>query len=613
MMKKFIRLSVVQQSIQQCQPWMASVLALTIVQINSVNAASFDLYQDWKLKTNMTLSIGQSWSMQQPSADLLYAPDAQQMAKVGQSIDANSDNGRQNFKRHDVISQIVKGLAEASVSDGQQGANISLKYWYDHAYATGQGDFAAFDDRNWPDLAKFKGVELWDAYLWKKFNFSNDRSLELKFGKQALNWGKSRFFLNGINSINAIDVAAMNRPGVDPKERVIPTEMLSFNFGLSKNLQIEGFYQYRFRPSVLDGCGTFFQISDFTPENCGPIIIPIIGDRTSTTAIEQGSYIPRGATQLAKDHGQYGVAIKQVFPRLNHMELGLYYANYHSRFSVFEGKTAAGLGAKYFNTASFYAVYPEDVQMFAASLAGKIGTTSLFAELNHKPNQPVGFNGTDVVQFQILANNTPFTEPGIRHEFGQHVDAYARLPITQFSIGAADTMQNVLGAKNLAWSAELAVNHIGDIHGQRFGRGSAFGRSELSTGKYDPETGSNACIAEHTGNLSTEEIKALNRQYCNDKDGFFSAWSAGYRLRGVLTYPDVWADTVLSPSLSFRHDVTGYGPNFQQGQMGVGIGISATYQKKYSAELSYHNFFGSNDFSALDDRDYAAMVFKMNF
>lgn len=613
MMKKFIRLNVIQQTIQQRQLWMASFLALSIVQINSTNAKSFDLNDDWKLKTSMTLSIGHSWSMQNPSADLLYAPDAQRTAKVGQSIDANSDNGRQNFSRHDVISQVVKGLAEANVSDGQQGANVSLKYWYDHAYATGQGDFAPFDDRDWPDLAKFKGVELWDTYLWKKFNFSNDRTLELKLGKQTLNWGKSRFFLNGINSINAIDVAAMNRPGIDAKERVIPVEMLSFNFALSKNLQIDGFYQYKFRPSVLDGCGTFFQVSDFTPESCGPIMIAVVGDRTSATAIEQGSYIPRGATQSAKDSGQYGISIKQIFPSLNHMELGLYYANYHSRLSVFEGKAATGLGSKYFNTASYHAVYPEDVRMFAASLAGKIGSTSLFAELNHKPNQPVGFNGTDLVQFQILANNTPFTEAGVRPEFGAHVDGYARLPITQLSIGAADTVQNILGAKNFAWSAELAVNHIGDIHGQRFGRGSAFGRSELSTGAYDPETGRNACITENTGNLPAEDIQALNSQYCNDKDGFFSEWSAGYRLRGALTYADVWADTVLSPSFTFRHDVTGYGPNFQQGQMGVGLGISATYQKKYSAELSYHNFFGSNDFSMLDDRDYAAMVFKMNF
>nr|WP_228200154.1 DUF1302 domain-containing protein [Acinetobacter tianfuensis] len=591
----------------------ASVLAVSIAQINSVHAASFDVYEDWKLKSHTTLSMGTSWSMQTPSASLLYAPDAQQIGKNGHSIDANGDNGRQNFSRHDVISQVAKGLTEVSLSDGQQGAVVSAKYWYDHAYETGQGDFEAFDDSKWPDLAKFKGIELWDAYLWKKMALPNGQPLEIKLGKHALNWGKSRFFQNGINSVNAIDVAAMNRPGVDPKERVIPVEMLSFNLGLNKNLQVEGFYQYKFRPSVLDGCGTFFQISDFTPESCGPITIAVVGDRTTETAIQSGSYIPRGETQSPKDGGQYGIALKQTFPSLNNMELGLYYANYHSRFSAFEGKAATGLGAKYFNTASYYAVYPEDVRMFGASLSGKVGTTTVFSELNHKPNQPLGFNGTDLVQFQILAPNSPFTEAGIRPEFGAHVDGYARLPVSQWSFGAADTMQNVFGAKSLAWSAEFAVNHIGDIDGQRFGRSSAFGRSELSTGAYDPVTGANACISANSGNLSAEEIANLNTQFCNAKDGFFSEWSAGYRLRGALTYPNLLTETVVSPSVTFRHDVTGYGPNFQEGQMAVGVGISATYQKKYSAELAYNNFFGSNDFSTIDDRDYASLVFKMNF
>ncbi|MDQ9021316.1 DUF1302 domain-containing protein [Acinetobacter sichuanensis] len=613
MVNKFTDLNGMKKQSRYAQYLIASVLAVSIAQINAVQAASVDVFDDWKFKTNTTLSMGTSWSMEKPSASLLFAPDAKKIGKEGNSVDTNGDNGRQNFNRHDVISQIIRGLTETSLSDGKQGAVLSAKYWYDHAYETGRSDFEAFDDRQWPDLAKFKGIELWDAYLWRKFTLPNDQPLEIKLGKQALNWGKSRFFQHGINSVNAIDVAAMNRPGGDAKERVIPAEMLAFNLGLNKNLQVEGFYQYKFRPSVLDGCGTFLQISDFTPESCGPITIAVVGDRTTETAMQSGSYIPRGETQSAKDGGQYGIALKQTFPDMNNLELGAYYANYHSRFSAFEGKAATGLGAKYFNTASYYAVYPEDVRMFALSLSAKVGTTAWFAELNHKPNQPLGFNGTDLVQFQILAPNSPFTEAGVRPEFGAHVDGYARLPVSQLSVGAADAVTDVLGAKNLTWMAELAVNHIGDIDGQRFGRSSAFGRSELSTGAYDPVTGANACISAGSGNLSAEELKDLNRQFCNAKDGFFSEWSAGYRLRAALNYPDLLAETNVSPSLTFRHDVTGYGPNFQEGQMAVGVGVTATYQKKYSAEIAYQNYFGSNEFSTIDDRDYASMVFKMNF
>lgn len=588
-------------------------VSVLVLAISQVHAAKFELNDAWSLDLNTTLSLGSSWSTQAPDAGLLFAPDAKSIQKPGHSIDANGDNGRQNFSRYDVISQVAKGLTEASLSDGSQGAQISAKYWYDHAYETGRGDFLAFDDRDWPSLAKFKGIELWDAYLWKKMSFANDQSLELKLGKQALSWGNSRFFLNGLNSVNAIDVAAMNRPGVDPKERVIPSEMLSFKWGNKRGLAVEGFYQYQFRASVLDGCGTFFQISDFTPEQCTPIVIGVVGDRSTETAMQTGSYIPRSATQSAKDGGQYGIAIKQAFPEFHQLNLGAYYANYHSRFSAFEGYTAKAAGVQNFNTAHYYAMFPEDVRMFGLSFNLKPATTTIYGELSHKTNQPLGFNGTDLVQYQILSDSSPFTEAGVRAEPETHFKGYARLPVTQFSLGAADIWKDVLGAQHLAWSAELAVNHIADLGDQRFGRSSAFGRSALSTGAYDPATGAYACISPNSGHLSAKEIKSLNQKYCNAKDGFFSEWSAGYRLRGALLYPDLLPKTVISPSLTYRHDVTGYGPNAQEGQMALGLGLSMIYQNQYSAELHYQNYFGNNEFSTLDDRDYASMVFKVKF
>ncbi|MCU7226247.1 DUF1302 domain-containing protein, partial [Acinetobacter bohemicus] len=91
-----------------------------------------------------------------------------------------------------------------------------------HAYETGHGDLKAFDDSAWPRLAKFKGIDLWDAYIWKNFTFDNDQDLNIKIGKQALNWGKSRFLLNGLNSVNAFDFAAMNSPGGEFRENIIP-------------------------------------------------------------------------------------------------------------------------------------------------------------------------------------------------------------------------------------------------------------------------------------------------------------------------------------------------------------------------------------------------------
>ncbi len=61
---------------------------------------------------------------------------------------------------------------------------------------------------------------------------------------------------------------------------------------------------------------------------------------------------------------------------------------------------------------------------------------------------------------------------------------------------------------------------------------------------------------------------------------FFNEWSFGYRLRGALNYQDILPSTVITPSLSFRHDVYGYSQNFQEGQMSVTAALSMTYQQK---------------------------------
>ena len=574
------------------------------------HAVSFEVNPDWKLETNTSLSLGASWSMQDPSAALMFKPDADKIGRSGNGIDVNGDDGRMNFAKHDRISQIIKGFTEIKLNGGAQGAVLSSKYWYDHAYETGNGDLKTFDDAAWPRLAKFKGIDLWDAYIWKDFTLSNGQTLNAKFGKHSLNWGKSQFFQNGLNSVSAFDFAAMNRPGGDVRERIIPVEMFSFSAGVNDTLKVEAFYQFKARPSVLDGCGTFFAISDIFPENCGPLLVA--GAGSSDAAIERNSFLPRTASQKAKNGGEYGIALKQTVPWLNNAEWGVYFANYHSRLSHFDGTSVTAPGPANFNTATIFSVYPEDIKMYGMSLSGKVGSTMISAELNHKPNMPLHFNSTDMVYSQVRFDDTPFTPPKQQLGFNELVNGYVRLPVTQFSIAATDRFSNVLGAESMSLHAELGVNHIANIGNHRIGRSGAFGRSELSTGAYNPETHEFQCTTYGSGSLSNEEVDRINARYCNRK-GFYSDWSLGYRVHAALNYNDLVPSTVITPSLMFRHDVHGYGPNFQEGQMGIAAGLSATYQKKYTAELAYNTFFGSNDFSVLDDRDFASFVFKAKF
>ena len=328
--------------------------------------------------------------------------------------------------------------------------------------------------------------------------------------------------------------------------------------------------------------------------------------------MEAKSYIPRTEDRKPKDGGQYGFAIKKIVSQLNNAELGIYYANYHNRIANFDATTVKEKGPSNFNTAAFFAVYPEDIEMFGLSLASKIGQTSVFGELNFKPKQPLQLNGPDLVYFQILDPATPFTPPGVSPDQDEYIQGYVRLPVTQLSIGAMHQFPNLLGANTLTLSSEFGANHIANIANHRIGSSSAYSRSELSTGAYNDETKEFQCTAYGTANLSNEVIDRMNQRYCNT-DGFFSEWSLGYRLRGALTYKDLLASTTVAPSLTFRHDVHGYSQNFQQGQMSVSSALTMTYMDKYAVEMAYTNFFGNNKYTVMDDRDFATLAFKMNF
>lgn len=585
-----------------------SLLALSIALATQAQAATFDLNEDWSLTTNTTLSLGTSWSLENADKHLMTAGDARSIGKFGDGNFANGDDGKLNYDKGDTFSTLFKGLTEFDLNDGTQGAFLRFKYWYDHQLETSNGDFTRLDDSGWQDLARFKGFENLDAYVWKDFQVA-DRKLGVKLGKQVLSWGEALFLQNGVNAINPLDVSAFNRPGVELKEGQLPVEMLSFNLDLSDALSVEGFWQYNFRPSVFDGCGTFFSPSDNTQEGCQ---VGTLFQVTSTTeaAIRNGTVIPRASTDWASDTGQYGLALHYVFESLNDADLGLYYANYHSRTPVINGTAFTNpVGAGRLNSSRYFTAYPEDIRLFGASLSSVVGSTAVFGELSYRPNQPVSFNGNDfIVTLTGLPGSPSTPEQGVTP--GSTLNGYQRLPVWQSSLGATDNISNVLGASRFAWAAEVGANWVDDIDGQRFGRAGAFGRTPPTTGT--PCTAVPAPGRLGAGGMNSDQVIAFNDRNCNTK-GLVEHFSWGYRTRFSLAYEGVLPATVITPAITWRHDVEGYGPNFQEGQQAVGLSLTFDYRNDYSLELAYNEFFGSNDFSTIDDRDFASVTVKGSF
>ena len=95
--------------------------------------------------------------------------------------------------------------------------------------ARGTWPRATLNDDGFEDLQKFSGVYLLDAYAYGSFGIG-DTDLQLRLGRQVVNWGES-VFIQGVNQINPIDVTALRRPGTEVKEVLLPVLMAYANWG----------------------------------------------------------------------------------------------------------------------------------------------------------------------------------------------------------------------------------------------------------------------------------------------------------------------------------------------------------------------------------------------
>ncbi|CAM3800483.1 DUF1302 domain-containing protein [Parendozoicomonas haliclonae] len=615
-------------------PLSLAVLLNSALASGTAMAISFDgLDGELTGTLNTTVSAGISISTADPDSQLYSHGDSKSLSiKPGTGVGPNADNGRLNFAKGDVISNQYKGLTELSLEYRNYGFKGSVKYWYDHWLETKSGRYTEFDDSGFDDMASFSGIELLEAYGWTYFDIGN-MPVDIRLGKQVLSWGESTFIQGSVNVINPVDAAAFNRPGVEIKEGLLPVEMLYGSIGLTPEVTMEAFYQLNWRPTVQDGCNTFFAATDAIQPGCGPIFTSATlspEEQSMITPLGGNVIIDRTADKLPGDNGQWGASLKYYAEALNGTEFGLYFINYHSRLPYLSAVNAdqnqfrplmpnplapgffgpAGdidfyvpainhpqLGtirpAGFVQGATYHAVYPENIRLYGLSFNTSLDSGwSLSGEVTYRPNMPLQINVNDLLASAAAGGSTPA-------DYGQLTEGYVRKPVTQLQITAINTFPQVLGASELALTGEVGFMHIGSLDdGNRYGRSALFGRGDT--------TGTGVC---DTDPRTTDA-------FCTD-EGYTTADSWGYNLNATLIYSSVLPGLNLMPSLSFRHDVNGYayqpGGAFEEGQMAATLKLGAVYKDNYKADLSYTNFFGNNDYSSRDDRDFVSVSVSASF
>ncbi|MDN4504216.1 DUF1302 domain-containing protein [Alteromonadaceae bacterium BrNp21-10] len=669
----------------------AAILANTFL---PAKAVSWD-EGDWSVSFDSNFSLGTSirvedrdwslignsnhqqfnWNGYNATTNVVY-PSADIWAQANGSYSNNGDNSDLLYDPGKAFSTLFKGTHELDIRYKNMGVFMRGLYFYDFAMMDSNRDWAnpvsaanlgmtaSFDPCDDP-RAKSElcaDVRLLDAFFYTDFELG-DMPVSLRIGDQVVSWGESTFIQHGINSINPVDVSRSLAPGAELKEVFIPVGMVYGSIGITENLGLAAYYQYKWERSRLPQAGSYFSSNDFAGAGGQSSLVQLgftgnpdidlnfllanlngLGDalRAGTNpALISSAYMAfptkvaiRGYDEAAhidaSDSGQYGVKLSYYAESLNDTEFGLYFLNYHSQRPLISGVTSnftdAGVGAdiaylaanqitkdnvvslQAFTKAEFG--YPEDIKLTGFSFNTSVGETALAGEISYRQDEPLQI---DDVELLYLGMPQQLANAGLRPD----LDGVSQLnDYFGYVVGPGQTAQGYVLSDTV--QAQVTATHL---FGPILGTDNLVLLGEVGYIKINdmpdqdvlrlngPGTGRSGPLASNSPGLHIGLSNGPETNPFPTDD----AW--GYRVLAKADFNNVFAGINMSVRTVFSHDVDGITPDplflFTEDKKSMSISVDFDYLSKLSASVGYNAYWGGvGTTNALSDRDFVSFNVK---
>jgi hypothetical protein len=541
----------------------------------------------------------------------------------GRSLSANVDDGTLNYDTG-LASSMLAGTAQLNLRWDHISLFARAIAFHDFEQEDGTREHRAFEEADLDVVGS--DVTLRDFYLSARFS-PGGMPIVLRVGDQVVNWGETGFVRDGVDTVNALDIAGSLQPARSRRDARLPQGMVWTAVNLTESFALEAFYQYEWRRVTLPPAGYFLSTSDVTGDGRrkflqlgGGAVSDLGTDLDTAFGLPAGTLgfdprylqMPQRQDRRPRDGGQYGLAIMQITPGATALKWGLHYLRYHSRLPIISGLTgdqqavnltgdralqqqfdqlqplylqqglappAAAAAADatsrqlalsaYANRAGYFLEYPEDISMFGATFnTATLRTGTLVAaELSHHRDVPLQVSLNAVVNATLSpVQFEPRYGQGALGSYGpgSRIPGFVRLDRTQLALSMAQLLGRRLGAAQTLVGLDAAWVHIHHL----------------------PDSGE----------------APLNAPGGGDAD----SW--GYQLYGQLQYANVFGAVNLTPRLAFIHDVEGFTPApfaaFWEDRKAVSVGLGGDYINRWTADLSYTAFFDGGDDYPLRDRDF---------
>ncbi|HEU5468622.1 MAG TPA: DUF1302 domain-containing protein [Steroidobacteraceae bacterium] len=436
-------------------------LVAAILAPNAAQAIDFAA-GGWNGSFDTTVSFGQIWRAESRDPRLIGTADG------GSGRSPNIDDGDLNFRKGRA-SSAYKMVAELALDRGENfGVFVRGSLLYDDIVEDDQTDRTPISEPG-KDLAG-SYLRLLDAFIYGRWDLAG-HLLDVRAGRQVVNWGESTFIQGGINgAINHFDVAALRVPGSELREAYLPQEILKVGFGVTDNVTVEGIGIFDWNRTQPEPVGTYFSSNDFVPRGGDTVFLGFgqFSDQgTDFTAlggpfIENFQGVPRGPTIDPSDSGQYGAALRWFMPDFAQgTELGFYFVNYHSKLPLISGRTgtqagvANSLGTLTAAIATAQGLASGLPLASAAAIGGTVGANAAAAQGGDLSVATATSYGTIAGNTALAGGNVTAQATALAtHEYAQTAQYFTEYPEDIQLLGVSFNTQ--LGTTGVALQGEVS-------------------------------------------------------------------------------------------------------------------------------------------------------------
>jgi hypothetical protein len=593
------------------------VTLITLAWAAPTLATEFDIGSGWTGNWGSSISLGSSWRTGERDSRLYGQANGATVGLTNGTGSNTIDEGNLNYNKGDRYTTQIKLFSELEGKNGTMGFLVRGKAWYDEALKNESVRLgnqnngyqkAPLSDSGFERLNKFSGVYLLDAYVYDTFEVA-DLPLQVRVGNQVVNWGES-LFIQGVNTINPIDVPAFRKPGAQLKEVFLPVPIIHASQSLGDKGTVEAFWQTNWKNTPVEAsCGNYWSVAganiSTNPGTCNNAVT-LAG--SSAFGFANNAYVPNIEGKSAKNAGEFGLAYRFTAEKLD-TEFGLYATNLHSRLPVISIQKGGGTTA---SPISSLWEYPENIKTLGVSAATNVHGWSLGTELSHSKGIPAQIDGNDLLLAGLAAggaispgNSIPFGPYGTKavaaFSGSGYLPGYTLANKTQIQMNAVKVGRGILAADQYLFIAEAGFqtnnlpNYKNDPTALRYARPFIFGAGT------SPAYGG-TCV----GNINVAGCQ---------NDGYVTKNAWGYRLKGELTYTDLIPGVTVYPGLYWSHDVSGYSLDgqFSQGRQSLAPSVRFSYAKKYTIEVGAVFYNRNAKYDPLRDRDSVSLNAAMSF